>query len=274
MYLPACSVNWLGRSGCERRGYSGRVSHRAVGSHPRWFSGRQNRTCTDDRRIDRRRGDAIGAHPRCKTCTLKHHQSCKGRSAKALGFNEVIDTSFEKLGDGVRRITDGYGADIVIDWVGGEVLGEALGAFALGGSLTRLGYAADRKATIDVTNLIGNGPASRASFCSLTRRLTPGRLSSLCFKRARSNRSLRRRSRWAKAANALRYLVEGCPLRQGRPYSLTGFDDRRGIHEHAGRKNCTHTGGNNGIGLVQAKQFVSEDAHVFITWCRGTGVGL
>src|SRR5438093_9768794 len=62
----------------------------------------------------------------------------KAEQAKALGFNEVIDTSFEKLGDGVRRITGGYGADIVIDGVGGEVLSEALGALALDGSLTTL----------------------------------------------------------------------------------------------------------------------------------------
>ena len=66
----------------------------------------------------------------------------------------MIDISFEKLGDGVRRITGGYGADIVIDGVGGEVLSEALGALAMDGSLTTLGYAASRKATIDVTNLI------------------------------------------------------------------------------------------------------------------------
>jgi NADPH:quinone reductase len=78
----------------------------------------------------------------------------KAEQAKALGFNEVIDTSVEKLGDGVRRITGGYGADIVIDGVGGEVLGEALGGLAMGGSLTTLGYSAGRKATIDVTNLI------------------------------------------------------------------------------------------------------------------------
>src|SRR5215471_17912859 len=51
----------------------------------------------------------------------------KAEQAKALGFTEVIDTSFEKLGDGVRRITGGYDADIVIDGVGGEVLSEALG---------------------------------------------------------------------------------------------------------------------------------------------------
>jgi NADPH:quinone reductase len=83
--------------------------------------------------------------------TINH---AKAEQAKALGFNEVIDTSVEKLGDGVRRITGGYGADIVIDGVGGEVLSEALGALALDGSLTTLGYAASRKATIDVTNLI------------------------------------------------------------------------------------------------------------------------
>jgi NADPH2:quinone reductase len=78
----------------------------------------------------------------------------KAEQAKALGFNEVIDTSVEKLTDGVRRITDGYGADIVIDGIGGEVLSEALKALALGGSLTTLGYSASRKTTIDVTDLI------------------------------------------------------------------------------------------------------------------------
>jgi len=78
----------------------------------------------------------------------------KAEQAKALGFNEVVDTSSEKLGDGVRRITSGYGADIVVDGIGGEVLSEALGVLSLGGSLTTLGYAASRKTTIDVTNLI------------------------------------------------------------------------------------------------------------------------
>jgi len=31
----------------------------------------------------------------------------KAEQAKTLGFNEVIDTSVERLGDGVRRITEG-----------------------------------------------------------------------------------------------------------------------------------------------------------------------
>jgi NADPH:quinone reductase len=58
------------------------------------------------------------------------------------------------LGDGVRRVTDGYGADIIIDGIGGEVLSEAIKVLALGGSLTTLGYSASRTTTIDVTDLI------------------------------------------------------------------------------------------------------------------------
>src|SRR5437870_1655876 len=54
----------------------------------------------------------------------------KAQQANALGFNEVVDTSREKLGDGVRRITKDYGADIVIDAIGGEILSETLSTLA------------------------------------------------------------------------------------------------------------------------------------------------
>src|ERR1700735_4810945 len=78
----------------------------------------------------------------------------KAGQAKALGFEEVIDLTSEKLGDGVRRITGGHGADVVIDGIGGEVLSEAVKVLAPGGSLTTLGYSASRKVTIDVIDLI------------------------------------------------------------------------------------------------------------------------
>jgi len=80
--------------------------------------------------------------------------SAKAEHAKALGFNEVIDTSLEKLNDGVRRITDGDGADIIVDGIGGEVFSEALKALALAGSLITLGYSVSRETKIDVTDLI------------------------------------------------------------------------------------------------------------------------
>jgi len=93
---------------------------------------------------------ALGAKHAISSTTSQ----AKAQQAKALGFDEVIDTSSEKLADGVRRITEGYGADIVIDGIGGDVLSEALTVLAPGGSLTTLGYSAGRKSTIDVTDLI------------------------------------------------------------------------------------------------------------------------
>src|SRR5205807_5270472 len=93
---------------------------------------------------------ALGA--KCAISSTTNH--AKAEQAKALGFNEVIDTSLEKLGDGVRRITSRYGADIVVDGIGGEVISEAVGALALEGRVITLGYSASRKTTIDVTNLI------------------------------------------------------------------------------------------------------------------------
>ena len=83
----------------------------------------------------------------------------KASRARELGFQEVVDLSQESLTDGVRRLTDGHGVDVVIDALGGTVLSEALGLLAQGGSLTTLGYAAGRKTTIDVTDLIWKGAA-------------------------------------------------------------------------------------------------------------------
>ena len=120
----------------------------------------------------------------------------KAEQARALGFNEVIDTSSEKLSDGVRCVTDGYGADIVIDGIGGEVLSEALKALALRGSLSTLGYSASCKTTIDVAASCDK-PAFGVSICSVSRRrrsLTLGRSLSLYFNSVRSNRSSLNRS--------------------------------------------------------------------------------
>lgn len=86
----------------------------------------------------------------------------KAEDAKGLGFNEVIDLSSEKLTDGILRLSEGYGADIIIDAIGGEILSEALGTLAPGGSLTTLGYAAGRMSTIDVTSLIWKSASIRS----------------------------------------------------------------------------------------------------------------
>jgi NADPH2:quinone reductase len=154
---------------------------------------------------------ALGAK-HAMSSTTNH---AKAEQAKALGFHEVIDTSLEKLGDGVRRITGGHGADIVIDGIGGEVLSEALGALALGGNLTTLGYAASRKTTIDVTNLI----VPQASIRGLNMFLQPKAVVADAWnvivsllKSGAIKPIVAKTFPLAEAAAALRYLVEGRPF--------------------------------------------------------------
>jgi NADPH2:quinone reductase len=139
----------------------------------------------------------------------------KAQQARSVGFDEVIDLSLEKLSDGVRRITEGYGADIVIDAVGGEILGEALGTLALGGSLTTLGYSAGRKATIDVTDLIWK----RASMKSFSLFSQPAEVWSAAWSvifpllQAGAVKPIVAKTfPLPEAADALRYLVEGRPF--------------------------------------------------------------
>jgi NADPH2:quinone reductase len=151
---------------------------------------------------------ALGAK-HAMSSTTSH---AKAEQAKALGFNEVIDTSVEKLGDGVRRITDGYGADIVIDGVGGEVLSEALGALAPGGSLTTLGYAANRKATIDVTNLIWKQASIRSFILFGQPQADAWKVIVSLLRSGAIKPIVAKTYPLAEAADALRYLVEGRPF--------------------------------------------------------------
>jgi NADPH:quinone reductase len=154
---------------------------------------------------------ALGAKHAISSTT----NSAKAQQARALGFNEVIDTSLEKLSDGVRRVTDGYGADIVIDGIGGEILSDALKALALEGSLTTLGYSASRKATIDVTDII----VPQASIRSLNMFRQPQATIADAWKVIVSllqsgaiKPILAKTFPLVEAAEALRYLVEGRPF--------------------------------------------------------------
>jgi NADPH:quinone reductase len=81
----------------------------------------------------------------------------KAARARELGFEHVIDLTAEGLADGVRRITAGKGADIVIESIGSAVTSEALSSLGVGGVLITLGYSAGRSTTIDVTDLIWKG---------------------------------------------------------------------------------------------------------------------
>jgi NADPH2:quinone reductase len=155
-----------------------------------------------------------------RTLGAKHSISsttnhAKAKEAKALGFSDVIDLSAEGLADGVNRITGGYGADIVIDGIGGKILSEALRILAQGGSLTTLGYAGGQETTINVTNLIWKAasiksfmlfgesiPARTAAWSAISKLLASGELKPIVAKTFALE----------DAAEALRHLIEDRPL--------------------------------------------------------------
>ncbi|MEV4256318.1 zinc-binding dehydrogenase, partial [Spirillospora sp. NPDC049652] len=66
----------------------------------------------------------------------------------------IIDLERETLSDGVARLTGGAGVDVVLDSLGGDLTGPALGTLRRGGVLVSIGYTAGTKAAIDVTDLI------------------------------------------------------------------------------------------------------------------------
>jgi NADPH:quinone reductase len=80
--------------------------------------------------------------------------TAKAEQARAAGYQHVIDLSRESLRDGVTRLTGGKGVDVIVDGVGGELMGQALGCLADGGTYAVVGYAAGRQANINVTDLI------------------------------------------------------------------------------------------------------------------------
>lgn len=154
---------------------------------------------------------ALGARHAISTTTS--HE--KAEQARTLGFDEVIDLSSDKLAEGVRRITEGYGSDIVIDAIGGDVLGDALSTLALGGSLTTLGYSAGRKSTIDVTDLIWK----RASIKSFSLFAQPPEMWRAAWKAIGAllesgavKPIVARTFRLEEAAEALRYQIESRPF--------------------------------------------------------------
>jgi NADPH:quinone reductase-like Zn-dependent oxidoreductase len=91
----------------------------------------------------------LGASKAITTAT----STAKAERGRATGF-EVIDLSRESLRDGVARLTDGKGVDVVLDGVGGPLTGDALGALAVDGTLVSVGYSAGTEARVNVTDLI------------------------------------------------------------------------------------------------------------------------
>jgi NADPH:quinone reductase len=78
----------------------------------------------------------------------------KAERARAAGYEHIIDLSKEGLKEGVLRITEGKGVDIIVDGVSGSLTGEALSSLAFGGTFVIAGYAGGRQAEVNVTDII------------------------------------------------------------------------------------------------------------------------
>ena len=79
--------------------------------------------------------------------------------AKAAGADELINYSEASLKDEVKRLTDGNGADVVYDPVGGDLFDQAIRSIAWNGRLLVVGFASGRIPELPVNLALLKGAA-------------------------------------------------------------------------------------------------------------------
>lgn len=109
-------------------------------------------------------GAALGASVATTAGGPDRAARCSG-----LGAALVIDHRTEDFVDRVRAVTDGRGADVVLDVVGGAYLGRNLEVLATGGRLAVIGLQRGSRAELDLGMLL----AKRATVLGTTLRSRP-----------------------------------------------------------------------------------------------------
>jgi NADPH:quinone reductase-like Zn-dependent oxidoreductase len=139
----------------------------------------------------------------------------KAERARASGYEQVIDLSQESLKDGVLRITEGRGVDVVVDGVSGQLTGQALASLAYGGTLVIAGYAGGRQAEVNVTDIIWKAASVRGftfrSFSPQTIGAAMATLAAYLAERALQP-TIARVFPMSQAAEAVRHLIEDRPF--------------------------------------------------------------
>ena len=82
--------------------------------------------------------------------TVRHDE--KGELAKKIGADLVINSQKENMVERIMQWTDGRGADVVIDNLGGAVLPQSIDAAKTLGIIVTMGFVAGMETTIDVRN--------------------------------------------------------------------------------------------------------------------------
>ncbi|MFY1705018.1 NAD(P)H-quinone oxidoreductase [Micromonospora sp. WMMA1923] len=108
-------------------------------------------------------GTALGA------TVLATARSAKHDRLRALGAAHLIDYREQDFVEEVRRITDGRGADVILDIMGASYLGRNVSALATGGRLVVIGMQGGRKGELDLGALL----AKRASVSATALRSRP-----------------------------------------------------------------------------------------------------
>jgi NADPH2:quinone reductase len=80
----------------------------------------------------------------------------KADLCRALGADDVIDYHGEEIADGVLARTEGRGADVIYDPVGGDVFTAATHCIRPGGRILAIGYASGRWGEVDTAHLVYN----------------------------------------------------------------------------------------------------------------------
>ncbi|MGK5737833.1 NAD(P)H-quinone oxidoreductase [Micromonospora sp. URMC 103] len=108
-------------------------------------------------------GMALGATVVVTARAAKHER------LRELGAAHTIDYREQDFVEEVRRVTDGRGADVVLDIMGASYLGRNVAALATGGRLVVIGLQGGRKAELDLNALM----TKRATIAGTTLRSRP-----------------------------------------------------------------------------------------------------
>jgi len=92
---------------------------------------------------------ALGGHPIAVVSSPQ-----KAHRAREAGASMVIDLSSQDLADTVQKFTNGQGADLALDPVGGPMLGRLLRSVRRYGCVVSIGFTGGKLPAIDVVDLI------------------------------------------------------------------------------------------------------------------------
>lgn len=96
--------------------------------------------------------------------------------AQAHGADMLVDTGADDLRGRVKALTDGRGADVIVDPVGGEVFDASLRCIAWGGRIVVIGFAGGRIPQIPANILLVKNVSAVGFYWGSYRRHDPARL--------------------------------------------------------------------------------------------------